>query len=171
MRGWELGRTRGRAAVVVVAAWATAWAGAAAQGAKAGSASAAQTPAPAADPFHFSSDAALMVWTIKADQTDAFESVWSVIRERLSGSPKPELKAMADSLTIFKADAAPAPGAAGITYFMLANPVSKTTSYSVAPYLLFESGLFERPEADELFKMLQSTIVQINPVPLSVVKP
>ena len=58
----------------------------------------------------------------------------------------------------------------GVTYFFFANPVSKTTSYGVSPFLLFESGLFERAEADELLKMIQGTIAQINPVPLVSVK-
>jgi hypothetical protein len=43
-------------------------------------------------------------------------------------------------------------------------------TYQVSPYLLFESGLFERPEADELFKALQGAISRINPLPLNVVK-
>ena len=127
-----------------------------------------QAPAAAADPFKFSSDAAAIIWTIKPDQTENFESVWSVIRTRLIASPKPELKALGEGLRIFKANVPPSPQ--GITYFFFADPVSKTTSYEVSPFLLFTSGLFERAEADELLKMIQATIVQINPVPLSAVK-
>jgi hypothetical protein len=120
--------------------------------------------APEADPFKFSSDAAVMIWTIKTDQTEAFESVWNVIRTRLQASTKPELKALGENLLLFKAALPPTPQ--GVTYVFLANPASKTTSYAVSPYLLYESGLFERPEADELVKMIQAAIAQVNPVPL-----
>jgi hypothetical protein len=126
---------------------------------------AAQVPA---DPFRFKSDAAIMIWTIKGDQTEAFESVWSVILSRLTASTKPELKALGDGLKIFKADAPGSPAEA--TYFMVASPASKTTSYELSPFLLFESGLFERPEADELYKLVSGTIVRINPFPVNAMK-
>jgi hypothetical protein len=122
----------------------------------------------AADPFRFTSDAAVMIWAIKPDQTEAFESVWNVIRSRLKGSAKPELKSLGESLTIFKADTPGNPGEA--TYFLVANPASKTTSYELSPFLLFGSGLFERPEADELFKLISGTIIRINPFPVNAVR-
>jgi len=127
-----------------------------------------QAPGVQADPFKFSSDAAVIIWTIKPDQTENFESVWGVIRTRLTASPKPELKALGENLKIYKADVPPT--AQGVTYFFIASPVSKTTSYGVSPFLLFESGLFERAEADELLKLIQGTIAQINPIPLASVK-
>jgi hypothetical protein len=120
------------------------------------------------DPFTFASEAAVMLWIVKADQTEAFESVWGVIRTRLAASTKPELKALGDNLTLLKADA-PA-SALEATYFLVANPASKTTSYGVSPFLLYESGLFERPEAEELYKLFQATIVRINLFPVNAVK-
>lgn len=122
----------------------------------------------AADPFRFTSDAAVMIWAVKPDQTEAFESVWNVILSRLKTSTKPELKSLGESLTIFKADTPGNPGEA--TYFLIANPASKTASYELSPFLLFGSGLFERPEADELFKLISGTIIRINPFPVNAVK-
>jgi hypothetical protein len=52
----------------------------------------------------------------------------------------------------------------------MADPASTTTSYSASPFLLYESGLFERPEADELFKLLQGSIVSVTAFPLTTAK-
>lgn len=156
---WTAVRSTCGAGLVALAAVGAIHGAASAQGAK---------PEPAADPFRFKSDAAVMIWAIKPDQTEAFESVWNVILSRLKASSKPELKALGEGLTIFRADTPGNPGEA--TYFMIANPASKTTSYELSPFLLFESGLFERPEADELYKLVSGTIVRINPFPVNQVK-
>ena len=126
--------------------------------------------APAADPFKFMSDSAAIIWIIKPEKTADFEAAWSVIRQRLASAPaeKPELKALGDSLKIYKADVAP--GADGVTYIFVADPASKTTSYGVSPFLLYDSGLFMRAEADELFNKLAATINRINPLPLKNIK-
>lgn len=126
-------------------------------------------PAPAAsapgDPFRFTSPAALMMWTVKADQTESVELVWSVIGGRLAESANPELRALGSSLRVYKAVAPP--DAKEATYFVVANPAS-TLSYSMNPFLLFESGLFERPEAEEIYKLLQESVLAVEPIPMSV---
>ena len=61
------------------------------------------------------------------------------------------------------------PGETDVTYMFVADPAVKT-SYSVA-YLLYESGLFERPEADELLATLQKATVRVTPVAVAGVKP
>ncbi len=119
-----------------------------------------------ADPFKFSTEAGLISWVVKGQEAEAFELVWSVIRSRLASSKEADQKAIRDSLTIFKADT---PGETDVTYMFLADPAVKT-SYSVA-YLLYESGLFERPEADELLATLQKATVRVTPVAVAVVKP
>jgi len=135
----------------------------------------AQTPpaggAPAAaaqaDPFKFTSDAAAIVWTIKADQTQQFEDVWKVIRGRMAASDKPDLKAMGDSLKIYKM---PSPAGQPVPYLFVMDPASKLT-YEPSPFLLFNSGLFpENKEATELFDKLKVTIQGIDPKPLVPVK-
>jgi hypothetical protein len=128
---------------------------------------AAPVQAPAADPFKFSHDAGLIIWAIKEDQVESFELGWSVIRTRLLASPRAELKALGESLRVFRS--VNRLGPEGTTYMFIADPASKTTSYGLSPFLLYESGLFARPEADELFKLLQGAIIQISPVGLSAV--
>jgi hypothetical protein len=125
-------------------------------------------PAAAADPFKFSSDAAMISWNVKADQTDAFESVWGVIRSRLAASSNPALKDLGQHLRVFRV---PVPSASkDVVYIFTADPASTTTSYSASPFLLYESGLFERPEAEELFKLLQGSIASVTTFPLTAVR-
>lgn len=133
-----------------------------------GGAAAAPASPVQADPFRFSSDAAMISWNVKADQTEAFESVWSVIRSRLSASTNPALKDLGQHLRVFRVSVPSA--SKDVVYVFMADPASTTTSYSASPFLLYESGLFERPEAEELFKLLQGSIVSVTAFPLAAVK-
>jgi hypothetical protein len=122
------------------------------------------------DPFRFSTDAAFMLFVVKPAETENFELVWSVIRSRMAESSKPDLRSLGATLKIFKVAAPPTPPPTEVTYLFLADPTVKGTSYAVAPFILFESGLFSRVEADELFKMLDSTLVRVSPFGLEVIK-
>jgi hypothetical protein len=125
-------------------------------------------PAPQADPFKFSSDAAAIIWIIKPDQTQQFEDVWKVIRGRMATTDKPDLKALGDNLKVYKM---PVVAGQPVQYLFIADPASKTLTYQPSPYLLFDSGLFpERKEATELFDKLSATIQGINPQPLVILK-
>jgi hypothetical protein len=128
--------------------------------------------APAAeqqDGFKFSSDAVAILWYIKPDKTADFESAWTTIKSRLSQSDKPDLKAIGDTLKLWKVDA-PA-GANGQPYITYVDPVSKTSTYNPMK-LLFESGAFTREEAQPLYDKLFSSINngQIIPMPLVAVQ-
>ena len=91
--------------------------------------------------------------------------MWSAIRARLLGTDKPELKALGESLRFYKWDIAP--GADGVTYLFVADPASKTTSYSPSPFLLFNSGLFaDQTEARALFDKLAASLTSVNPIGL-----
>lgn len=123
---------------------------------------AAAAPAPAPpDPFKFTTDAAVMIYSVKADQTTPFENVWSQIRGRLAASEKPELKALGDSLRVYRV---PGTTEQGASYFVIADPASKTLSYSPSPFLLFEAGLFDDAQARTLFEQLNGALNGINPV-------
>jgi hypothetical protein len=127
-----------------------------------------EVPAPSpADAFTFPSGAGMIFWIVKPEEAEAFELVWTVIRGRLADSPKPELRAIDAALTIFQEEPVPGQDA---SYIFLVDPAAKGTSYSVTPFLLFESGLFERPEADELFATLQKATVRVNAVAVVSVK-
>ncbi len=125
----------------------------------------AATP-PATDGFTFAGKSGIISWVVKAGETEAFELVWTVIRGRLAASQDPALRAIEASLTIFRMEDAEGQDA---TYLFLAHPAAKM-SYSVSPFLLYESGLFERPEADELFETLQKATVRVNPIAVEPIK-
>ena len=127
----------------------------------------AQPASPAGDPYLFAGKSGMISWVVKPGETETFELVWSVIRGRLAASSKADLRAAAASLTLYKME-----GVEGedVTYLFLAHPAA-AISYSVSPFLLYQSGLFERPEADELFESLQKATVRVNPVAIDVVTP
>jgi hypothetical protein len=137
----------------------------AAQGQAAGQAPAAEPP----DGFKFSSDAVAILWYIKPDKIADFESSWTAIKARLSQSDKPDLKAIGDTIKIWKVDA-PA-GANGQPYITYVDPVVQTSTYNPMT-LLFSSGAFTREEAQPLYDKLLSSINngQIIPMPLVAVQ-
>lgn len=114
------------------------------------------------DPFKFTADAAAVVWTIKPDKIAGFEEVWAAIRAKLAASDKAELKQLGESLKVYKVGG-PVP-ADGLTYFFIADPASKTTSYNIT-YLLFQSMLFTRAEADLMFPKIQEAVAGLNAIP------
>lgn len=148
-----------------------------AAGAPAQPAAPAQQPAPAAeqqDGLKFSADAALIIWSVKPESSAGFEKAMSVLRSRLVASDNPELKAVGDSLKIYK-QAAPPEAGKPVTYFSRVDPASKTVSYN-PQFLMFSakkadgSTLFERAEADELYKLLLDGVQGVNALPLVIVQ-
>lgn len=142
-------------------------AGGASQGAQNPPAAAPSPSSPAAASFIFPGGAGIIFWLVKPEEVESFELVWTVIRGRLAASSRPELQAMDASLTMFKEETLPGQEA---SYMFLADPAPPTANYSVSPFLLYESGLFERPEADELLATLQKATVRVTPIALSAVK-
>lgn len=167
-----------RALVVLGLAALCAASEATAQQAPAPSAPAQAPAAPAApeaappDPLKFSSDAAMIIWSIKPELTADFEKVFSLMRARLSASDNSELKAVGDGIKVYKALVEGKPGEP-VTYFTRIDPASKTLSYNPT-FIFFEAKkadgtlLFERAEADELYKLLFGSVAGINAVPLAV---
>jgi hypothetical protein len=173
MRLSGLASVVGRRVLVMVALGASlsvssmAWAQA--QGAPAGG-DAAAAPAAQADPFKFSTDSGLMIYSIQPEKVADFEAMWSALRAKMAASDKPDLKALGDSLRIYKVATPPGAGQ-GQTYFFIADPASKTLSYQLIPYLLYNSGLFTRAEADTYWNKLtaqafmQLSAVGVNKLP------
>jgi hypothetical protein len=133
----------------------------------------AQDAAPAAappaqakpDPFKFSADNLIMVWTVKPEKTADFESAWTAIKDKLTKSEKPDLKELGTSINILKVDVPPTAGAPVVYLFHL-NPPSKTLTYEPT-FILYSSGAFpERPEADAIYNKLKDAIQGMNPWPL-----
>jgi 2-oxoglutarate dehydrogenase E2 component (dihydrolipoamide succinyltransferase) len=128
----------------------------------------AQAEQPAApDAFKFTSDAALVIWVVKADKTGDFESAWGDVLAKLAASGKPDLKTIADSIKLFKADGPATPD--GVTYFFVIDPVVKTSTYNPST-LLYSSGIYERAQADEVFNKINGSInpqAGIRPIPIA----
>jgi len=163
------------AACAVSEAWAQQAPAAPAAGAPAQQPAAGQPPAAEQqDGLKFSADAALIIWSVKPESSAGFEKAMSVLRSRLAASDNPELKAAGDSLKVYK-QAAPAEAGKPITYFSRVDPASKSVSYN-PQYLMFTakkadgSTLFERAEADELYKLLLDGVQGVNALPLSIVQ-
>ena len=122
---------------------------------------AAPAAAQPADPFKFSGDGGAIFWLIKADKTADFETVIGLLRSKMTGATdKPEVKAAGESYKLFKVNGPPAADGS-ITYITFIDPASKTTSYSPT-WILYESGMFERADADSIYKKLQDSIGTVN---------
>jgi len=135
----------------------------------AGSSAHAQDAAAAqpADQFLFKTDTAMVTWQVKADKSADFESAWQAIKAKAMANGKPELKALGESLKMYKPDAKPQEvqgvGPVVLYYFIL-DPVSKGVSYDPSNLLFGDGvGLFERAEADPVFEKLKNSIVGIGP--------
>jgi hypothetical protein len=128
----------------------------------------AQAPA-GPDQFMFQAETGLITWQVKGDKTADFESAWTAIRTKLMASDKPELKAVGDSLKMYKLDVPPqnVPNVGPIAiYYFLIEPASKTNSYDPSK-LLYDSGdLFPRAEADGLFNKLAESLAGIGAQPM-----
>ncbi|MCC7008390.1 MAG: hypothetical protein IT184_06205 [Acidobacteria bacterium] len=128
-----------------------------------GQAAPASAPAqPAEDPFKFDkTGAGVMIFTVKPEAVAEFDRIWSEVKKRTAASADENLKALGASLNIYKfAVGAPE----GQTYVLTADPASKTLSYSLSPFLLFESKLFSREEGDAAINKIKDSIAQLNAI-------
>jgi hypothetical protein len=136
-----------------------------------------QAQAPAEDPFKIAGDFGMLVFQIKADKTADFESAWNTIKDKLSKSDKPDLKEQGDSIKIFRVNVPPAPAAAGApaqpaVYIFYLAPPSKTLSYEPTK-ILYDSKtqdgkpVFERAEADAIYKKIAEAFAGLSSWPMS----
>ena len=112
------------------------------------------------DAFKFTSDAGLIMWQIVPDKAEDFELVWRVIRQRIDAKGGADLRALMQNMRIYK------PGITGgdaLVYVFHVDPVVPGGSYSPT-FLLFESKLFERAEADELFARMSGALAPGNAI-------
>lgn len=127
------------------------------------------TPAPAAaqaapDPMKFDSGIAMVLNEVKPDKVADFEAVWMAIKAGLAASPKPEHQAQAASLKMLKL-ATPLPAGSNALYIFAIDPVAPGMTYDPVK-ILFESGVFERAKADELYARVKDAYARITPWPL-----
>ena len=124
----------------------------------------AQQAAPAAppDPFKFSTDAAVMTFYVKPEQTQTFENIWGQIRGGLAASENPAHKSIANVMKVYRAAGDPTDN--GVVYFIVVDPVDPNQSYSPSPFFLFEAGFFDDATARKLLADLQASLNGIVPV-------
>ena len=142
--------------------------------AQAPAAPAAAAPAQQADSFMFKSQTAMIQWQVKADKAADFESAWQAIRTKALANGKPEIKALGESIRIYKiaADPVQVPNVGPVvTYYFIIDPASTAVSYDPSNLLFGEGmGLFERTEAEPVFNKLKDSIVGIGPQALQKVQ-
>jgi hypothetical protein len=139
----------------------------------------AQTPPPAqppaqtakpeeADPLKLKGDLpVLIVNQIDAAKTAEFEAAWAAIKEKLAKSQKPELKSFADSLNkMYRVSLPDAQASPVAIYVFLVDTPSAAQSYHPVK-VLYESGEFERADADMIFAKLKDAYKNINAWPLT----
>ena len=114
-----------------------------------------------ADPFAFTDEAALIFWQVRPEKVDDFTLVWRILGERAAAQGDERVRSILASVRLFRANAPSAPGT--VTFVSRIEPVVAGASYRPT-FLLFESGLFERPEADELFGLLSGALAEESPV-------
>jgi hypothetical protein len=119
-----------------------------------------------ADPFKFTSNAALIMWQVQRDKAADFDLVWRVIRQRAEANAGAEVRSVVAGIRIYQ----PAIAAGdALTYVFHIDPVVPGGSYSPT-FLLFDSKLFERAEADELFAKMNGALMPgdaISTMPLN----
>lgn len=113
-----------------------------------------------ADPFVFTTDAAMIMWQVRPDKVPDFELVWRIVRERAETQGSAEVKELVATIRLYQVEVT---GGETISFVTHIDPVTPGASYGPT-YLLFESGLFERGEADELFALLTGALAETNPV-------
>ena len=126
---------------------------------------AAAPPAPP-DALMFTGESAMIIFQVKPDKAADFESAWAAIRDKLSKTDKADYKELGDSLKIFKVSMAAPPAGANVVYVFQINSPSKKLSYDPVK-LLYNSGLWERKDADEIYKKIAEGIDSLSALPLS----
>jgi len=104
-------------------------------------------PAPAALPL--AGPSALVLHTVKADKTAAFEAVMSRLRDLLAGSPNEARRAQASGWRVFR-QTAPLPDG-NVLFISLIDPVVANAEYDVAR-LIAEAAPSEGAQLYEQFR-------------------
>jgi hypothetical protein len=120
------------------------------------------------DPLKLKGDQpVLIVNQIAGDKAADFEAAWAAIREKLLKSDKPDVKALGESLSKLYKVNLPAAESGGLAiYVFQVDQPSSTLSYHPVK-VLYETGIFERADADQIFAKLKDGYKNIQAWPLS----
>src|SRR5262245_61197082 len=130
----------------------------------------AQQPAAGAqdDPLKLKGDQpVLIVNQIDGAKAADFEAAWAAIREKLAKSDKPEVKALGESLSkLYKVNLPPDQSGGLAIYVFQVDQPSSTLSYHPVK-VIYETGVFERADADQIFAKLKDGYKNIQAWPLA----
>jgi hypothetical protein len=125
---------------------------------------AAAQPAPAANPFVFGSEAAMLTFYIKADKAADFEKVMAKLHEALANSDKPERKQQAQGWKLYKA-AEPGPNGT-VLYINILSPALKGADYTISKIL---AEVFPQ-EVQQLFPLYKEAFAGLARAELGLVQ-
>lgn len=147
----------------------------------------AQDPAPAAaaqaqaDPLKFNHDGdMLLIWSIKADRAEGFETAWRTIKAALAANASPDVKAFGETIEISKVGMGA--GGPSVVYVFRLSPTSKVHSYNHVTILFTmlkapdpdpaapagaqpPAGTFTYDQAQELFQKIDNSWTEQGVVP------
>lgn len=126
-----------------------------------------QQPAPPKEPrVSFKGDAGVLLFTIKGDQTAAFEELVAKVKDALTKSEDPIRKQQLDGWRVYKA-AEPAAGGNAL-YILLADPAVKGAEYDPIMILVEALGKdYGTPENQEMMKRFADVFANVNLLNLS----
>ena len=119
-------------------------------------------PKPAGPALVFTSDAGIVIFTVRAEGASDFEAYFARVKEALWKGANPLFEQMAKSWILFKAAEGPAAGQ--ILYWSVMNPAVKTADYDPIKILVevfSEEALARHPN-------LKDALVSVNRVNLAV---
>ena len=125
-----------------------------------------QQPAAKEPRVTFKTDAGVLLFTIKGDQTTAFEELVAKVRELLAKSEDPIRKQQLNGWKVYKAAEAAAGGNA--LYVLVVDPAVKAAEYD--PIMLVVEGLgkdYATPENQELVKKFAGVFANVNQLNLT----
>ena len=125
-----------------------------------------QQPAPKEPRVTFKTDAGVLLFTIKGDQTTAFEELVAKVRDLLAKSEDPIRKQQLNGWKVYKAAEAAAGGNA--LYVLVVDPAVKAAEYD--PIMLVVEGLgkdYATPENQELVKKFAGVFANVNQLNLT----
>ena len=116
---------------------------------------------PAGPALVFTSDAGIVIFTVRAEGATDFEAFFTKVREALWVGTKPEYERMAGSWSLLKV--AEGPLAGQLTYWTVIDPVVKGVDYDPVKIL----GDVFPTEALGLYPKLKDALVSVNRVNLA----
>jgi hypothetical protein len=126
-----------------------------------------QQPAQPKEPrVSFKGDAGVLLFTIKGDQTAAFEELAGKVKEALAKSEDPIRKQQLEGWKVYKA-AEPAAGGNAL-YILLADPAVKGAEYDPIMILVEALGKdYATPENQAMMKRFADVFANVNLLNLS----